>query len=85
MRIHELISDHDVAIASSLGHVLMLTPEGAVFDNLDTTNLLNMVPAFGVLFDNSWRLATGLEYLMLVKPQDKLMHLVWSSRPLELA
>lgn len=82
MRLHELVQDRNVAITNEeSGHVLVLTPEGAVFNNWDTDNHLNMTVAFGMLFDDQWRLATNAETSDLYREPDLIMHLVWSDVP----
>ena len=66
MRIHELVPTHeagDLAIHNEkTKHTLMLTPEGAVYESPDTSDLTNMAIAFGVLFtSDQWRPATVQE------------------------
>lgn len=52
MRIHELVpyDGLDLVIHNEKhGHTLVLTPQGAVFNNEDTLDMTNMSIAFGVL------------------------------------
>lgn len=81
MRLHELVTDRGRVVAHDVyGHCLVLTPEGAVFNNEDTDDLLNMSVACGVLLDDCWRDATDAEIEALrTTPQDMMMHLVWAS------
>ena len=80
MRLHELRqAGRDVVVKNEqYGHVLVVTPEGAVYNDLD---LLNMTLAFGLLFEDGWRVATNAERAELYRPKDKLMTLKWYDSP----
>jgi spore germination protein YaaH len=83
MRIHELIpyDGLDLVIHNEKhGHTLVLTPQGAVFNNEDTLDMTNMSIAFGVLTtSDQWRIATTEEVnQMRTKKNDFMMKLVWT-------
>lgn len=74
---HELIAEHDVVVANTLTrNVVVLTPVGAVFDALDTSDVLNLSVAYGALFDNNWRRATAGEFQQ-IRSGRRLVELTW--------
>lgn len=82
MRIHELVADHDVVIVHREGYMRTLTPQGALYDTMDTEDLLNLSIACGVLLSDCWELATPeqiAEFEVFVP--DRLMSLQWAEVP----
>jgi len=82
MRIHQLIPiGGDLVIYNEQSdHTVVLTPQGAVYNNEDTKDLCNMSVAFGRLFTSDhWRPASESEITAFrVKPNTHMMHLVWA-------
>lgn len=63
MRIYQLIADEDRFIHNDETHqTMVLTPDGAVFNTEDTSDIRNMSVAFGMLATSiQWREATEEE------------------------
>ena len=84
MRIHELIphpDQGDLVIHCEEGNqTMVLTPQGAVYNNENTDDLRNMSIAFGRLFvSDQWRAATQEEIEEKRKhPDTYLMALEWT-------
>jgi len=84
-RLYELVptSENVVVYNEKSGHVQVLTPEGAVFDRPDTTDVRNMSIAFGLLLtSNQWRMATEEEIAeWQAHPPVPMLALNWTVPP----
>lgn len=82
MRIHELVPvAADLVIHNEdTGHTMVLTPQAAVYDTEDTTDLRNISIAFGLLFtSDAWRAADKEEIDELrLRPPVRMMELHWA-------
>lgn len=85
MRIHELVPEAGQCVIHNgvSEHTMVLTAQGAVFNNEQTDDLRNMSVAFGLLAtSDAWRLATDLEILAhRDKPNTHMMRLEWAKPP----
>lgn len=63
MRLYQLIGDEDCFIHNDqTGQTMVVTPDGAVFHSVDTSDIRNLSVAFGVLATSiEWREATEEE------------------------
>ena len=80
MRIYQLVTDKDRVIHNSqTGHTLVVTPQGAVYNTEDTSDVRNMSVAFGVLATSiEWREATEEEIQELRDhPPVSMLELNW--------
>lgn len=83
MRLHELIPQvSDLVVHNEdCGQTVVLTPQGAVYDNEWTDDLTNMSVAFGMLItSDQWRVATKEEIDALREEEkESLMELNWKA------
>lgn len=82
MRVHQLVSpNNNVVIRHSVYEsIRVLTPQGAVFDSLDTEDLRNLSVACAILFDDQWEVIEQSE-LPRNWPGPKALSLEWCTPP----
>ena len=85
MRLHQLVPvSADLVVHNpATGHTMVLTPQGAVYNTEDTTDLRNIAIAFGLLTtSDDWREATQEEIEELrAHPPTAMMELSWVIPP----
>lgn len=83
MRLHEFTVGKDTLMfREESGNFVVLTPDGAVFNNFITHDLTHMSVAYAALFKDGWAQATDEQLKEWVKmPDEMLVKLIWAEMP----